>query len=160
MYCKDELSALFHGLHQAHRRRVMEEQAARGLGDLGSPMMLLTILRGEEEGKTYSQREVAQQMRLSPATVAMSLKSMERGGYVERSTDERDARRNRVTLTEKGRRAVDQCGDAFRAVDRRMLAGFTREEQDCLSLLLIRMLHNLGEDGSCSCPLSESKEGS
>ena len=47
MYEKHEPSALFHGLHHAHKRRVAEEQASRGLGDLGSPMLLLSLFSAE-----------------------------------------------------------------------------------------------------------------
>ena len=53
MYCADEPSAIFHGLHQAHRKRVMEEQAERGLADLGSPMLLLVLLHGEKAGRRW-----------------------------------------------------------------------------------------------------------
>lgn len=144
MYCTDEPSVIFHGLHQAHRKRVMEEQAARGLADLGSPMLLLALLYGERAGLVYSQREVAHQLRLAPATVAVSLKSLERSGYVARQTDEKDARRNQVELTDKGHRAVELCGQSFRAVDRRMLDGFSTEEKDLLSGFLRRMIENLG----------------
>ena len=134
MYCADEPSAIFHGLHQAHRKRVMEEQAERGLADLGSPMLLLVLLYGEKAGRIYSQREVAHLLRLAPATVAVSLKSLERSGYVERRADEKDARRNQVGLTDKGRRAVDQ----------RMLAGFSPEEREQLNGFFHRMMENLG----------------
>ena len=144
MYCADEPSAIFHGLHQVHRKRVVEEQAARGLADLGSPMLLLVLLYGEKAGRVYSQREVARQLRLAPATVAVSLKSLERSGYVARRTDEKDARRNQVGLTDKGRRAVDLCGQSFRAVDRQMLAGFSPEEKNQLSGFFHRMIENLG----------------
>ena len=33
MYQNNEPSALFHGLHHAHKRREAEEQEARGIGD-------------------------------------------------------------------------------------------------------------------------------
>lgn len=144
MYCADEPSAMFHGLNQAHRKRVVEEQAARGLADLGSPMLLLTLLHGEQAGRVYSQREVAHQLRLAPATVAVSLKSLERAGYVLRQTDEKDARRNQVELTDKGRWAVELCGQSFRAVDGQMLAGFSLEEKSQMSGFLRRMIENLG----------------
>ncbi len=144
IYCADEPGALFHSLHQAHRRQVFAQQAARGVGDLGAPMLLLVLLEGEHRGRTYSQRELARQLRLSPATVATSLKSLERSGYVARQTDERDARRNRVTLTEKGRRAVDTCGTVFRSVDEKMLLGFSPAERDQLTSFFVRMLENLG----------------
>ena len=82
-------------------------------------MLLLMLLESERQGCACSQRELAGRMRLAPATVAVSLKSLERQGYVERSTDDRDARRNLVRLTEKGREAVEVCGQVFRSVDER-----------------------------------------
>ena len=144
MYEKHEPSALFHGLHHAHKRRVAEEQASRGVGDLGAPMLLLSLFSAERAGESWSQRDVARTMRISPATVAVSLKALERNGYVRRSADEQDARRNRVALTEKGRRAVELCGESFRAVDERMLSGFTREEKAQLTGFFNRMIENLG----------------
>lgn len=144
MYEKHEPSALFHGLHHAHKRRVMEEQAGRGVGDLGSPMLLLSLFYAETAGEQWSQRDVARTMRISPATVAVSLKTLERDGYVKRSADERDQRRNRVELTDKGRQAVEKCGESFRAVDERMLSGFTPEEKAQLTGFFTRMIDNLG----------------
>ncbi len=160
MYCADEPSAFFHGLHQAHRKRVMEEQALRGLADLGSPMLLLVLLHGEQRGVDFSQREVARAMRLSPATVAVSLRSLERSGYVGRRADERDARRNRVALTDKGRRAVEQCNKLFRAVDEQMLQGFSDEEKTQLTGFFHRMMENLGGAPDFPCPPPEAKEES
>ena len=101
MYDKHEPSALFHSLHHAHKRRVAEEQALRGVGDLGAPMLLLSLFYAETAGEQWSQRDVARTLRLSPATVAVSLKTLERDGYVDRTADERDQRRNRVTLTDR-----------------------------------------------------------
>lgn len=144
MYEKHEPSALFHGLHHAHKRRVMEEQAGRGVGDLGSPMLLLSLFYAETAGEQWSQRDVARTIRISPATVAVSLKTLERDGYVKRSADERDQRRNRVELTDKGRQAVEKCGESLRAVDERMLSGFTPEEKAQLTGFFTRMIDNLG----------------
>lgn len=144
MYREDEPSALFHGLHRAHHRQVSEEQAVRGVGGLGSPMLLLVLLENERLGSACSQRELAGRMRLAPATVAVSLKSLERQGYVERSADDRDARRNLVRLTEKGREAVEVCGQVFRSVDERMLSGFDSGERELLTSFFRRMMKNLG----------------
>lgn len=144
MYQNNEPSALFHGLHHAHKRRVTEEQAARGIGDLGAPMLLLSLFAAEAAGEQWSQRDVARTLRVSPATVAVSLKTLERDSYVERSADVRDARRNLIALTDKGRRAVELCGESFQAVDQRMLVGFSPEEKAQLTGFLTRMIDNLG----------------
>ncbi len=155
---KHEPSAVFHVLHHTHKRRVMEEQTARGLGDLGSPMLLLTLSWGEAQGERYSQRELARLLRRSPATVAVALKPLERDGYVERAADARDARRNRISLTDKGRKAVELCGEAFQAVDRRMLSGFSPEERSVLSGFLDRMIENLGGAAELPCSPPQAKE--
>jgi DNA-binding MarR family transcriptional regulator len=63
---------------------------------------------------------------------------------VERSADVRDARRNLIALTDKGRRAVELCGESFQAVDQRMLVGFSPEEKAQLTGFLTRMIDNLG----------------
>ena len=150
MYEKHEPSALFHGLHHAHKRRVAEEQARRGLEEVGAPWLLVTLFHAEERGERWSQRDVARTMRTSPATVAVSLKNLEGKGYLLRITDEGDQRRNRIHLTEKGRNAVERGTEAFQAVEKQMLAGFSGEEKERLTGFFVRMLENLGareEDG-------------
>lgn len=133
-------------LVHAHRSAISEELVRRGLGEVGHPM-LLTILKysGESDPDRpwRAQRELADQLRISPAAVANSLKSLERGGYIIREPGQQDARRNRVLLTEKGRQAVEGCQAAFEAVARRMLEGFSGEEREQLLSFRRRMLDNL-----------------
>jgi len=76
--------------------------------------------------------------------VATSLKSLEKSGYIRREPG-RDARRNRVILTEKGQEAVTGCQNAFTTVSQRMLSGFSPEEREQLLSFRRRMLHNLRE---------------
>lgn len=138
-----QLELLSQQVHQAHRNAVAAELAARGLSEVGHPM-LMTILKYLEVGERgCSQRELAQMLHISPAAVANSLKSMEKIGYIRREPEPEDARRNRVFLTEKGRNAVEGCEAAFLAVSERMLAGFTMEEQELLTRFRSRMLQNL-----------------
>ena len=136
-------------LHQAHRKAVDAELSRRGLREVGHPM-LMTILQSYERNSEccQAQCELAQQLHISPAAVATSLKSLEKSGYIRREPEERDARRNRVLLTEQGRRAVEGCQEAFRAVADRMLDGFSPEEQELLRQFRERMLNNLWESDS------------
>lgn len=156
MFDQYEPSAMFHALHHAHRRQVAEEQAARGVGELNAPMILRSLHYAEKSEQKWSQRDVARTLRLSPATVAVSLKTLERDGYVVRETDRQDQRRNRVTLTDKGRQAVELCRDSFWAVDERMLSGFTPEERVQLTRFFTRMIDNLG--GAEPPPFYSSEE--
>lgn len=137
-------NVLFHFLHRAHHRRVSEEWNARGVGDVGAPMLVVTLYNNEQAGRTLSQRELARILRLSPATVAVSLKNLEGKGYVVRTADAGDQRRNLVGLTDKGRRAVELGTEAFQAVEEQMLSGFSPEEKEQLTSFFLRMLENLG----------------
>lgn len=137
-------NTLFHFLHHAHHRRVSEEWNARGIGDVGAPMLIAALYQSEKAGRTLSQRELAQQIRLSAPTVAVSLKNLEGKGYVVRSADQRDARRNLVSLTDKGRRAFEVGNEAFQAVEEQLLSGFSEAEKEQLTSFFLRMLENLG----------------
>ena len=133
---------LFHSLHRAHHNAVMSAMAAQGLQDVGQPMILLLLERCEN-GEIASQKELAAELNVSPATIATSLKSLERMGYVKKLPDAADARRNRVSVTEKGRCAVRQCNEVFETVDQQLYAGFSQEELDTIQQFHRRMLRNL-----------------
>ena len=148
---------LFHALHRAYMNAVQTELHARGLSDLGSPMILFILDHHGDHGEIASQRELAQTLRVSQATIATSLKSLERLGYVEKRLDDQDNRRNRVAITPKGEAAVKQCFEVFNEVDRRMTEGLSAQEREELDRLQHRMLDNLreykenGKGGCCPC---------
>ena len=144
MYPKDEPAILFHSLHHAFKRQVAAEQKARGVEDLGAPLILLTLYDTGQKGQALSQRELARRLFLSPATVAVSLRTMERSGYVARRVDESDQRRNLVSITEEGKRTMELCAQAFLAADARLLSDFSAGEKQQLTSFFIRMLRNLG----------------
>ena len=154
---KEMPGILFHALHRSHVNAVQTELHERGLTDLGSPLILFILDHHGDHGEIASQRELAQTLRVSQATIAMSLKSLERLGYVEKRLDDRDNRRNRVAITEKGEAAVKQCHEVFAEVDRRMLEGFDLQEKEELDRLHRKMLENLGvrkkkeKGGGCLC---------
>ena len=140
-----EMELLSRSLHNAHRSAVQAELHAEGLEKVGHPM-LVSILQsaGEDpEGQCQAQRELADLLHISPAAVANSLKCLERDGYVRREPWPKDARRNRVILTEQGADAVEGCRKVFRRVAARMMDGFTPEELEQLAQFQRRILDNL-----------------
>ena len=140
-----EMELLTRRLNQAHRSAVQAELSAAGLSEVGHPMLLAILhsaCQGDPEGQCHAQRELAELLHITPAAVANSLKSLEKGGYSLRRPGS-DARRNQVLLTDKGRRAVDTCQQVFESVSRRMLAGFSPEEAELLLSFRRRMLDNL-----------------
>ena len=139
----NELELLSQQINLAHRAAVQAELIAADLNEIGHPM-LLTILEGyqSDDPEGHAQRDLAELLHISPAAVANSLKSLERGGYVRREPGQKDARRS-VLLTPKGQQAVIGCQMAFETVSRRMLQGFSPVEREQLLSFRRRMLHNL-----------------
>lgn len=139
---------MIHALHRAHRTAVQGELAALGLDGMGSPMILMLLKRRGPEGGGAYQRELADALHISPAAIAMALKSLEREGYVARRGDPGDQRRKRIAITDKGMAAVDQCWSVMQQVDGTMLEGLSVPELDALHALHLRMLQNLYAGGS------------
>ena len=140
-----EMELLSRSLSNAHRSAVQAELNAAGLEKVGHPMLVSILQSADEDpdGQFQAQRELADLLHVSPAAVANSLKCLERDGYVRREPWPKDARRNRVILTEKGAVAVEGCRAVFLRVSTRMMAGFSPEELDQLAQFQRRMLDNL-----------------
>lgn len=137
---------LFQELTRVRHTVMHAELAARGFGDLGAPMILFTLKHRGEKGEIAVQRKLSEFLHISQASVAVSLKSLERGGYVEKRQDSQDARRRRIALTDKGSEAVETCMAVFRELDEKMFREFSEEETDQLSSYLRRMTKNLRGD--------------
>ena len=146
---------LFQSLFRAHHNAVHAGMTQAGVEGVGSPRLLLAVRDRHLQGETPSQRELADLLRVSPATIATSLKSLERQGYVERQRDAVDCRRNLISITQRGLDALDQSRQVMDQVDRAMFAGFSQEEFSQLQAFHNRMLQNLyavGGDQDAPCP--------
>lgn len=141
---RDHTGQVFHCLFRAHHNAIHAGLAAKGVGNLGSPQLLMVIRElTERNGCPPSQKELADRLHLSPATIAASLKSLERNGYVERTADPADTRRNQISITRKAEEALEAGRAVFRAVDAAMLSGFTADEIEAIDAFHRRMLENL-----------------
>ena len=89
-----------------------------------------------------SQVEIARELEISPAAVAVSLKKLESGGYITREITESDSRTHRVTITKKGRSVIEM----FWETEKAMFEGFSEEEMQSLQQFLERIYENLLRD--------------
>jgi DNA-binding MarR family transcriptional regulator len=89
-----------------------------------------------------TQKEIAEKLMVSPASLAMSIKRMQRAGLIEKAEDEKDLRVNLIRLTEKGKRIEEGCFLNLKETDNRMLEGFNSEEIAQLSGFLERVIRN------------------
>ncbi len=90
-----------------------------------------------------SQKDIAMSMDVSPAAIAVSLKKLEKGGYIKKQIDQGDNRLNQITITEKGNRVVEQSKRIFESADKKIFEGFTESEKNTLSALLDKLGSNL-----------------
>ena len=135
-----EPGILLHQLLRAHHNACVAALNRRGLGDIGSPRLLMELFHyPDDPAQAPTQKELADRLHSAPPTIAASLKVLERQGYVARRTDEKDSRRNRISITPKGRDAILQGMEAFRQVDEYLYHGCTQEEREQLCGLHRRM---------------------
>ncbi len=87
-----------------------------------------------------SQSSIAEAMGISAAAVAVSLKKLEKGGYLEKRTSPGDGRSNQIVLTPKGEDVVTRSKLLFDEVDRKMFDSLTEEQQkqlhDCMEIII------------------------
>lgn len=117
---------------------------------ISTSLLGLNIYRGQPEILDYliahgdcSQRELADFLGVSPASIATSLKRMCKAGLVERTADEKDRRINRLRITEKGEEIRKSCRLLCEEVDKEMFSGFSQEEILNFSHMLERIYDNL-----------------
>lgn len=106
---------------------------------VGQPR-LLHLIRAND-GST--QKQIAEMMRVSPSSLSMSIKRLEKQGLVIRFTPENDLRRNELHLTEKGIEVLRSCKHVIGDIHAKMLAGIDEDEKIILKNCLTRIMQNL-----------------
>jgi DNA-binding MarR family transcriptional regulator len=106
---------------------------------IAQPRILLTI----DELNGATQNQIADAMQVSPATLSMSIKRMQKAGLLEKAQDEHDLRCNKIKLSQAGKAAMDSSLQALMQMDCQMMQGFTPEEIELLGSFLDRMFVNL-----------------
>ena len=129
-------------LHIAKLRRVL---AGKRLGKVdpyaGQWMPVLGYVM-DHDG--CSQAELAAFLRVTPASVALSTKRMQKAGYLEKEVDEWNLRRNNLHVTEAGQKLAATCRDVFYEMDKEAFQGFEPEELTALAGYLDRIYANMG----------------
>lgn len=133
---------LFHALERKHRTAVDNLLSQNGIANIGQPR-ILSILSQRKDGTIESQKELAKCLRVSPATVTVSLKSMERDGYVKKLSNNEDLRCKPISITEKGLKAARLIDQVFETLDHGMYRDFDPEELVQISQFYRRMIDNL-----------------
>lgn len=133
-----KINDAFHRYHCNHRNIIDARFREKGIY-VGQP----PILKYLSENNGATQKEIAEYLRISPPSVATSLKRMEEAGLVVRLENKKDARRNTVKLTKKGKELYEFAENTFMRIDDIAYKGFTEEEMETMALFIERMNNNL-----------------
>lgn len=133
-----KVNAAFHSYHCNHRNIIDSRFREKGIY-FGQP----PILKYLSEHENATQKEIAEHLHISPPSVATSLKRMEESGLVVRLENKKDARRNTVKLTKKGKELHSFAENTFMRINDIAYKGFTEEEMDLMVTFLERMNKNI-----------------
>lgn len=104
-----------------------------------APVLLHII----EKHGPLTQREIADKMKIKPATLTVRLQRLERLEYVIRENDPNDKRIQRVSISKKGSEVTNGCYEAFSHVAKHAFDGFSEEEVKNLLHSIQRMNENI-----------------
>ena len=106
----------------------------------GQPPILKII-----DSSACSQRRL-QRVMISPASVAVSIRRMQSSGLIEKLTDEKDLRFNKIRLTEKGKEAHRYCRSQLERLSKIMTEGFDEADTKAFDCVINKMIDNLSKD--------------
>lgn len=123
-----------------HKHRCCHHKIAADLGlYYGQPILLMILL----DHQRLSQTRLAAMLNNTPASVAVSVKRLEKAGLITKMPDAQDMRSNVIGLTPAGKDLAVRCRARWDRVDSALYNGFSEEEMDQLAALYERMSQNL-----------------
>lgn len=120
-------------------RRILEKNLERYGLHRGQHRILMTLACRE----IHSQVDLARELEVSPAAIAVSLKALEKEGFITRTMNKNDNRVNFVEVTDKAKKIIEDSNDYFYRLDKRMYEGFSVEERKELYHYLERIYRNM-----------------
>ena len=120
----------------------------------------IAIMKTISMNENCTQNTIAEQLNVTPASVAVSTKRLQKAGLITKTVDEDNLRCKRLALTDAGREAADKCIKQFREYDELVFEDFSDEEKENLLAYLSRIVEKMrqieGIDGDFSNPMELS----
>ncbi len=129
----------FMRVDRLHRQTIEATVTAQTGLHRSQHMLLMRLSRG----CIPSQKQLAKDLSVSPAAIAVALKKLETDGYITKDADTDDSRCNRIALTEQGHAVVAQTRTLFECIDTAMATDVSDDELDALMRALTKVEHNL-----------------
>ncbi|MGM0640957.1 MAG: MarR family winged helix-turn-helix transcriptional regulator [Thermotogota bacterium] len=94
-------------------------------------------------GNGMSQEEITQALEIDKATTTRALRKLEKNEYIIRKSDEKDKRKKRVFLTEKGEQIKDELKKTAEIWEKKLLEGIPEEKVEVFLEVLEKMKDNM-----------------
>lgn len=104
----------------------------------------ILLLLNHEPGMTLGQ--LSRALGVASATASVSVKRMEKAGFIEKRVDENDARIVRLYPTPRAEDAPKKIHQKMDYLEQVLTAGMTREQVLTLAALLEQALQNVGKE--------------
>jgi MarR family transcriptional regulator for hemolysin len=132
------------GLRLTQASRTVERAFDAALAEAGGSLPVWLILLNLKIRPPANQRELAEAVGITGATLTHHLNAMDAQGLVDRTRDNANRRVQVVTFTEAGEAAFLRLRDAAVAFDARLRAGFTEAALASLDAQLHHLAANVG----------------
>lgn len=103
----------------------------------------MPVLNYLAEHPGCTQVEMADFLQVSPASIALSTKRLQKAGYLTKEVDEDNLRCKRLYLSAQGAQVRELCREKMDLLDRKAFEGFSEEELCTLVQLIDRITINL-----------------
>jgi DNA-binding MarR family transcriptional regulator len=97
------------------------------------------------QNKKLSQKDLADKLNITPASVSVIVHRMESEGLLIRVPDEKDGRQFNLLLTEKGQSLVSEVRSSWSEIQEEITSGLSESEKATLLSLLHKVEKNLNE---------------
>ena len=127
--------------NRLHRSKVQEIMESEGLFYGQLPILEVVHSLG-----CCTQKEIANELKVTPPTVATSVKRLMKNGYLIKSIDESDQRNTLISITEEGKKKTCACRKKFDELDSIIFMSFNDDEKELLSSLLIKLTNSFEKE--------------
>jgi MarR family transcriptional regulator, transcriptional regulator for hemolysin len=132
------------GLRVSQAARVVSRAFDDALAAAGGSLAVWLVLLSLKIRPESSQRELAEAIGVTEATLTHHLNTMEARGLLGRRRDPANRRVHIIELTEDGEAAFLRLRDAATSFDRQLREGVTAADTEQLGRLLDRLVANVG----------------
>lgn len=135
----DKAIKLFIRTERLHRC-VFDRKAVRFGLHRSQHRMLMLLYRKQT---AVSQKDLAKELEISPAAVAVALNKLEELELITRKPSHEDSRVNEIAATEKGRGLAEESRKVFMEIDKAMFAGIDEQTLETFIYCFEKMQQNL-----------------